>query len=74
LIQRVVGKDLENLRGSSKSSLGCYAVFWQSFGVGSFESRSSGFLVRSLVAHKRSARWQTALVGSQVTVGPLVGQ
>jgi hypothetical protein len=54
-IQRVVGKDLENLRGSSKSSLGRYAVFQKSFGVRSFESQNSKFLVRSRVALERSA-------------------
>jgi hypothetical protein len=42
-MQRVVGKDLENLRGSSKSSLGRYAVFRKSFGVGSLSHEVPDF-------------------------------
>jgi hypothetical protein len=72
-MQRVVGKDLENLRGSSKSSLGRYAVFRQSFGVGSLSHEVPNFsFVRE--RHSRALTMQSSLVGSQVTVGPLVGQ
>jgi hypothetical protein len=43
-IQRVVGKDLENLCGSSQSSLGCSAVFQKSFGDGSLSHGVPYFL------------------------------